>query len=198
MSRFIAGVDEVGRGPLAGDVVAAVVILDQSHGITGLADSKQLTHERREELFEEIKLRATAYAVARASVAEIDSINILQASLLAMERAVAALPHKPDFIYVDGNRCPRWSYTSQAVVQGDSIIASIAAASIMAKVTRDREMQALDKTYPGYGLARHKGYPTPFHLQALQELGPCPIHRRTFRPVAELLENPPVRLSKAP
>ncbi len=196
VSRYIAGVDEVGRGPLAGDVVAAVVILDQAHGINGLADSKQLTHERREELFEEIKIRATAYAVARASVAEIDSINILQASLLAMKRAVAALSHKPDFIYVDGNRCPRWSYASEAVVKGDSRIASIAAASIMAKVTRDREMQELDKTYPGYGLAQHKGYPTPFHLQALQELGPCAIHRRTFRPVADLLENPVVRLSK--
>jgi ribonuclease HII len=197
VSRFIAGVDEVGRGPLAGDVVAAVVILDQSHGIHGLADSKQLTPERREALFEQITTHATAFAVARASVAEIDSINILQASLLAMTRAVAALPHKPDFIYVDGNRCPRWSYASEAVVKGDSRIAAIAAASIMAKVTRDREMQALDKTYPGYGLAQHKGYPTPFHLQALQELGPCPIHRRSFRPVAELLENPAIRLSKA-
>jgi len=198
VSRFIAGVDEVGRGPLAGDVVAAVVILDQDHGIVGLADSKQLTPERREELYEVIKIRATAFAIARASVEEIDRINILQASLLAMRRAVKMLQHKPDFIYVDGNRCPRWSYRSEAVIQGDSKIASIAAASIMAKVTRDREMQALDKTYPGYGLAQHKGYPTPFHLQALQELGPCPIHRRTFRPVAELLENPVVRLSKAP
>ncbi|MES2624545.1 MAG: ribonuclease HII [Pseudomonadota bacterium] len=196
LSQFIAGVDEVGRGPLAGDVVAAVVILDQAHGIKGLADSKQLTPERREELYEEIKSRAIAFAVARASVAEIDQINILQASFLAMRRAVEALQRKPDFIYVDGNRCPRWSYTSEAVVKGDSKIASIAAASILAKVTRDREMQDLDKTYPGYGLAQHKGYPTAFHLQALQELGPCAIHRRTFRPVAELLQNPLVRLSK--
>lgn len=205
-ARLIAGVDEVGRGPLAGDVVAAVVILHQDHGIVGLADSKQLTPERREELYEEIKTRATAFAVARASVAEIDRINILQASLLAMRRAVAALRHKPEFIYVDGNRCPRWSYISEAVIQGDSRIASIAAASIMAKVTRDREMQVLDATYPGYGLARHKGYSTKFHLQALQKLGPCPIHRRTFAPVAESLantavlvakdDNLPVRLSK--
>jgi ribonuclease HII len=198
VSRCIAGVDEVGRGPLAGDVVAAAVILDQAHGIVGLADSKQLTEQRREELYEEIKIRATAFAIARASVAEIDTINILQASLLAMQRAVAGLQHNPDFIYVDGNRCPRWSYASEAVVKGDSRIAAIAAASIMAKVTRDREMQDLDRTYPGYGLAQHKGYPTPFHLQALQELGPSPIHRRTFRPVAELLQNLAVRLSKAP
>ncbi len=198
VSRFIAGVDEVGRGPLAGDVVAAAVILDHAHGIIGLADSKQLTEERREELYEQIKMRAIAFCVARASVAEIDQINILQASLLAMQRAVAGLQHKPDFIYVDGNRCPLWSYVSKAVVKGDSKIAAIAAASIMAKVTRDREMHDLDRTYPGYGLARHKGYPTPFHLQALQALGPSPIHRRTFRPVAELLENPVARLSKVP
>jgi ribonuclease HII len=197
LSRFVAGVDEVGRGPLAGDVVAAVVILGHDHGIAGLADSKQLTAERREELYEEIRLRAAAFAVARASVREIDRINILQASLLAMKRAVKMLQHKPEFIYVDGNRCPRWSYKSEAVIQGDSKIASIAAASIMAKVTRDREMCELDKTYPGYGLARHKGYSTPEHLQALQKLGPCAIHRRTFRPVAELLGNAVARLSKA-
>src|SRR5688500_5303448 len=138
MSRFIAGVDEVGRGPLAGDVVAAVVILGQDHGIIGLADSKQLTPERREELYEEIKMRATAFAVARASVKEIDRINILQASLLAMRRAVKLLQHKPEFIYVDGNRCPRWRYKSEAVIHGDSEIASLAAASMTATGARDR------------------------------------------------------------
>lgn len=183
---LVAGVDEVGRGPLAGDVVAAAVILAPRHGIRGLADSKLLSAERREELYGEILANALASATGRASVAEIDSINILQASLLAMQRAVIALQQKPGFIYVDGNHCPRWEYPSQAVIQGDGRIAAIAAASILAKVTRDREMRQLDMLYPGYGLAQHKGYPTPEHLQALQLLGPSPIHRRSFRPVADL------------
>lgn len=182
----VAGVDEVGRGPLAGDVVAAAVILDPRRRIRGLADSKLLTAERREELYVEIQKKAVAFAVARASVAEIDSINILQASMLAMHRAVDQLEHRPCFIYVDGNRCPKWDYASQAVINGDNSIAAIAAASILAKVTRDREMHALDSQYPGYGLAQHKGYPTPAHLQALLDLGPCAIHRRSFRPVADL------------
>lgn len=182
-----AGVDEVGRGPLAGDVVTAAVILDPARPILGLADSKQLSERQRERLYEQIVERALSFAIARASVAEIDSLNILQASLLAMHRAVKALPLQPAFVYVDGNRCPRWEYASQAVVKGDSRVACIAAASILAKVTRDREMLLLDQQYPGYGLARHKGYPSPEHLEALRRLGPSPIHRRSYRPVAELL-----------
>lgn len=186
-SHLVAGVDEVGRGPLAGDVVTAAVILDATRPIPGLADSKQLSERQRERLFEQIQQQALCFAIARASVEEIDSLNILQASLLAMHRAVQALRVPPDFVYVDGNRCPRWEYPSQAVVKGDSRVASIAAASILAKVTRDRELVELDRQYPGYGLARHKGYPSPEHLQALRLLGPSPIHRRSYRPVAELL-----------
>jgi len=188
---LVAGVDEVGRGPLAGDVVTAAVILDPAHPIAGLADSKQLSEARREQLYELIIERALSWAIARASVTEIDSLNILQASLLAMHRAVQALPVQPGFVYVDGNRCPRWEYAAQAVVKGDSKVACIAAASILAKVTRDREMLLLDQQYPGYGLARHKGYPSPAHLQALRQLGPSPIHRRSYRPVAELLVSTP-------
>jgi ribonuclease HII len=182
-----AGVDEVGRGPLAGDVVTAAVILDPARPIAGLADSKQLSERQRDRLYDLIVERALSFAIARASVAEIDSLNILQASLLAMHRAVQALPLQPGFVYVDGNRCPRWDYPSQAVIKGDSRVACIAAASILAKVTRDREMLLMDQTYPGYGLARHKGYPSPEHLEALRRLGPSPIHRRSYRPVAELL-----------
>jgi ribonuclease HII len=188
---LVAGVDEVGRGPLAGDVVTAAVILDPARPIAGLADSKQLSEARREQLYELIIERALSWAIARASVTEIDSLNILQASLLAMHRAVQALPVQPGFVYVDGNRCPRWEYAAQAVVKGDSKVACIAAASILAKVTRDREMLLLDQQYPGYGLARHKGYPSPAHLQALRQLGPSPIHRRSYRPVAELLVSTP-------
>jgi len=182
-----AGVDEVGRGPLAGDVVTAAVILDPARPIAGLADSKQRSERQRDRLYDLIVERALAFAIARASVAEIDSLNILQASLLAMHRAVQALPLQPGFVYVDGNRCPRWDYPSQAVIKGDSRVACIAAASILAKVTRDREMLLMDQAYPGYGLARHKGYPSPEHLEALRRLGPSPIHRRSYRPVAELL-----------
>lgn len=186
-SVVAAGVDEVGRGPLAGDVVTAAVILDPAWPIAGLADSKQLSERQRERVYDLILERASSWAIARASVAEIDSLNILQASLLAMHRAVQTLPLQPGFVYVDGNRCPRWDYPSQAVVKGDSRVACIAAASILAKVTRDREMVQLDQQYPGYGLARHKGYPSPEHLEALRRLGPSPIHRRSYRPVAELL-----------
>ncbi|MES2606771.1 MAG: ribonuclease HII, partial [Pseudomonadota bacterium] len=182
--------DEVGRGPLAGDVVAAAVILDPRYPIEGLADSKQLTEAQRERLYPEIVLKARCWAVARASVEEIDRINILQASLLAMARAVAALSVQPEFVYVDGNRCPRWQYPSEAVVKGDSKIMAIAAASILAKVTRDRELRELDVIYPGYGLARHKGYATSEHLEALAKLGASPIHRRSFSPVAEALRLP--------
>lgn len=184
-----AGTDEVGRGPLAGEVVAAAVILDPARPIAGLADSKQLSEKQREQCYVRILEFALAYAVGRASVAEIDQINILQASLLAMRRAVDGLSTSPEFVYVDGNRCPPWQYQSQAVVKGDSRVSAIAAASIVAKVTRDREMRLLDAEYPGYGFARHKGYPTVQHLAALQALGPCPIHRRTFAPVAQLLRD---------
>ena len=186
--RLVAGVDEVGRGPLAGDVVAAAVILDPERPIGGLADSKQLTEAQRERLYPLIIANALAWAVARASVEEIDRINILQASLLSMTRAVMALATQPDFVYVDGNRCPQWRYPSEAIVKGDSRIAEIAAASIIAKVTRDRELVELDAVYPGYGLARHKGYPTREHIQALQQLGVTPIHRRSFAPVAQALD----------
>jgi ribonuclease HII len=183
----IAGVDEVGRGPLAGNVIAAAVILDPANTISGLADSKVLTASKRIHLFDQIQKKALAFALGKASVIEIDKLNILQASLLAMKRAVSALELHPDFIYVDGNRCPHWAYPCQAVIKGDSKIMAIAAASILAKVTRDNEMLELDLIYPGYGLAQHKGYPTPQHLLSLKNLGPCPIHRRSFHPVAALL-----------
>lgn len=179
-----AGTDEVGRGPLAGDVVAAAVILDPARPMTGLADSKQLSEQQRERGFAQIIEKALAFAVGRASVAEIDQLNILHASLLAMQRAVEALVIQPEFVFVDGNRCPPWRYRSQAVVKGDSRVQAIAAASILAKVTRDREMTLLDTQFPGYGFARHKGYPTAQHMTALQLLGPCPIHRHSFAPVA--------------
>jgi ribonuclease HII len=193
----IAGVDEVGRGPLAGDVVAAAVILPPGCSLPGLNDSKLLSERKREHLFDLICSTAVSWSVARATVAEIDELNILQASLLAMTRAVQNLAVEPGFVYVDGNRCPRWQYRSEAVVKGDSRILSIAAASVLAKVTRDRELVALDACYPGYGLARHKGYPTAEHLQALQALGVTPLHRRSFAPVARLLETPGVKLSKS-
>jgi ribonuclease HII len=185
--RLIAGVDEVGRGPLAGDVVAAAVILDPDNPIPGLNDSKKLSEKKRDILFPLIQQQAIAYAVGRASPEEIDQINILQASLLAMKRAIEQLKLEPDFIYVDGNRIPPWKYRASAVVKGDSKILSIAAASILAKVTRDKELLALDKQYPDYGLAQHKGYPTQLHMDALKRLGPSAIHRKSFRPVAELL-----------
>lgn len=185
---LLAGVDEVGRGPLAGDVVAAAVILDPERPIAGLDDSKKLTEKRREALFELICAQALSFCVARASVAEIDRINILQASLLAMTRAVQGLSRQPEHVLVDGNRLPKWRYAAEAVVKGDSRHAAIAAASILAKVTRDREMLALDALYPGYGLAAHKGYPTALHLQALERLGPSPIHRQSFGPVRRQME----------
>jgi ribonuclease HII len=184
---FLAGVDEVGRGPLAGDVMAAAVILDPQRPISGLADSKKLSEAKREQLFVEICAHALSWSIARASVAEIDEINILQASLLAMRRAVEGLHVQPEHVLVDGNKLPRWPYSSEAVVQGDDRVPAIAAASIIAKVTRDREMVALDAMYPGYGLAQHKGYPTKLHMAALQQLGVTPIHRRTFGPVRQLL-----------
>lgn len=182
-----AGTDEVGRGPLAGDVVAAAVILDPRRPIEGLRDSKKLSEKNRLYCFDQIVEKAQAYAIARASVDEIDQLNILQASLLAMSRAVQSLKLPPNYVYVDGNRCPQWRFDCEAVVKGDSKVPAIAAASILAKVTRDSEMVAFEKLYPGYGFAKHKGYPTPEHLSALVQLGVCPIHRKTFAPVARLL-----------
>lgn len=187
-AKVVAGTDEVGRGPLAGDVVAAAVILDPARPIIGLDDSKKLSSKQRQQCFEQIQQKAQAYAVARASVAEIDGLNILQASLLAMHRAVALLRLQPEFVYVDGNHCPQWQYRSQAIIKGDSLVPAIAAASVLAKVTRDAEMIELEDCYPGYGFAQHKGYPTPAHLAALKQLGPCAIHRRSFAPVARLLD----------
>ncbi len=185
--NYLAGVDEVGRGPLAGDVVTAAVILHPERKIEGLADSKKLSERRREQLYAEICDKAVAFAIARCSVEEIDRLNILQASLLAMHRAVDALPVAAEFVVVDGNHLPKWRYPSQAIVQGDARVPAIAAASILAKVTRDRELVAFDEQYPGYGLARHKGYPTREHLQAIRTLGVTPIHRKSFAPVEEIL-----------
>ena len=183
-----AGVDEVGRGPLAGDVVAAAVILPTNHGIVGLADSKKLTERRREVLFEEIKQKATAWAVGRASVSEIDEINILQASLLAMRRSVDALDVKPTFIRVDGNKLPKWDYSAEAVVGGDAKHEEISAASIMAKVVRDREMVELDQQYPEYGFAKHKGYPTKVHMAAIAMHGVLlSIDRQSYAPIRRFL-----------
>ena len=183
----LAGVDEVGRGPLAGDVVAAAEILDPDRPIKGLRDSKKLSATRREELALSIREQALAWCVARASVAEIDQLNILQASLLAMHRAVQGLQPQPDYVLVDGNRLPRWEYPSEPVVKGDDRVPAIAAASILAKVQRDGELVALDQAYPGYGFAAHKGYPTAAHIKALQTLGVTPAHRRTVGPVRALL-----------
>jgi ribonuclease HII len=183
----VCGVDEVGRGPLAGPVIAAAVILDPNNPVDGLADSKTLSAERREVLDVQIRARAAAFAFGRAEVEEIDRVNILQATMLAMQRAVAALPIAPDLAYVDGNRCPPLSCRVEAIVKGDAKVPAISAASIIAKVARDREMTEWDARYPGYGLAQHKGYPTPTHLRALDELGPSPIHRVSFAPVREWL-----------
>lgn len=188
VQELVAGVDEVGRGPLCGPVVTAAVILDPLRPIQGLNDSKKLSEARREVLFDEIQEKALAWCIARAEVEEIDRLNILHATMLAMQRAVEGLSVLPRLALIDGNRCPVLSVPSAAVVQGDASVPAIAAASILAKVSRDREMQALDLVYPGYGLAGHKGYPTPAHLQALESLGPTPIHRRSFAPVRVLLE----------
>jgi ribonuclease HII len=184
-----AGVDEVGRGPLAGDVVAAAVILDPERPIAGLNDSKKLTEKRRNALFSTIKTQALSYCIARASVSEIDAINILQASLLAMRRAVEGLSVAPEHVWVDGNKIPQWHYSAEAVIKGDSRVAAISAASILAKVTRDTEMAAFDTKYPGYGFAGHKGYPTKAHMEALARLGVSEIHRRSFAPVKQLLSH---------
>jgi ribonuclease HII len=184
---LIAGIDEVGRGPLAGPVVAAAVILHPQRLIEGLADSKKLSENRREVLALEIRERAFCWALGRAEPAEIDSLNILQASLLAMQRAVAALAMAPTLALVDGNRAPRLPCPVRTIVGGDASEAAISAASIIAKVARDREMIEMDGRYPGYGLAKHKGYPTKQHMQALKTLGVTDIHRRSFGPVRRLL-----------
>lgn len=182
-----AGVDEVGRGPLAGPVVAAAVILDPAHPIAGLADSKKLSEKKRARLADEIRQFALAWAIGRIDHTEIDRINILQASLLAMKVAIEALTVTPEHVMVDGNQCPRIMLSVEAVVRGDQTVPVISAASILAKVVRDEEMVALDSVYPGYGFAKHKGYPTADHLLALEKLGPSPIHRRSFGPVNRLI-----------
>ena len=185
---LIAGVDEAGRGPLAGPVVAAAVILNPDHPIPGLRDSKKLSPAQREHLAELIKERALAWCVADASVEEIDELNIQQATMLAMKRCVEGLTVKPNLVLVDGNRIPRLSCRVNAIVKGDDKIAAISAASILAKTTRDKWLVELDSRYPGYGLAKHKGYGVPEHIRAIKELGILPIHRKSFEPIASMLE----------
>ncbi len=185
---IICGVDEAGRGPLAGPVYAAAVILDTARPIEGLADSKKLSEARRDALAALIRQRAAAWAIAHASVEEIDTLNILRASLLAMKRAVLALHVPPEEVWVDGLHCPDTGLPSRAIVKGDNTVAAISAASILAKTARDEAMVELHARYPQYGFDAHKGYPTPAHLAALREHGPSVMHRRNFRPVQELME----------
>lgn len=192
--RFLAGVDEVGRGPLAGDVVTAAVILDPDKPISGLADSKKLTDKRRQQLAIEIREKALCWHIARSTVDEIDRYNILQATMMAMIRAVDGLNIIPEYVAVDGNRMPPWNYVAETVVKGDDKVPAISAASILAKVCRDGEMIAFDCEYPGYGFAGHKGYGTKQHMQAIKELGPSPIHRKTFEPVKSMLMVQPLPL----
>nr|WP_228005881.1 ribonuclease HII [Xenorhabdus sp. BG5] len=186
-ANLIAGVDEVGRGPLVGAVVTAAVILDPAKPIAGLMDSKKLTEKRREALYWEIKEKALCWSLGRAEPEEIDQLNILHATMLAMQRAVEGLVLIPDYVLIDGNRCPALAMPAQAVVKGDSLVAEISAASILAKVTRDREMAELDKQFPGYGFAQHKGYPTALHLEKLASLGATEHHRKSFAPVKRAL-----------
>ncbi|TMP75498.1 ribonuclease HII [Pseudoalteromonas sp. S1608] len=184
---LIAGVDEVGRGPLVGDVVTAAVILNPNKPIAGLADSKKLTDKKRQLLATEIKEKALCYAIGRCSPSEIDELNILQATMLAMSRAVEALSTVPEFVFVDGNRLPKLAMPAQAVVKGDSLVAEISAASILAKVARDDEMIELDARYPQYGFVGHKGYPTKAHFAALEQYGAIDEHRKSFKPVLRVL-----------
>lgn len=184
----LCGVDEAGRGPLAGPVMAAAVMLDPGQPIAGLRDSKKLSAAARGRLADEIRQRAAAWCVAEASVEEIDRLNILQATLLAMQRAVAGLARAPDDVWVDGNRCPDWAWRSQAVVKGDDRVAAIAAASILAKTVRDQYMCRLHEDFPAYGFAHHMGYGTAAHLAALKAHGACPQHRRSFAPVKLVLD----------
>ncbi len=187
MTRKIVGIDEVGRGPLAGPVAAAVVLLPPNHKISVLRDSKTMTEKQREQSYQEIITAALAWAVGFASVEEIDQINILQAAFLAMQRAVAQLDFIPDLALVDGSQAPKLHCPIRMIIGGDGIEPAISAASIVAKVTRDRMMVELDAQYPGYGFAKHKGYGTAQHMAALEDLGPCAIHRQSFAPVARLL-----------
>ncbi|NNO01065.1 ribonuclease HII [Vibrio sp. B1-2] len=184
---LIAGVDEVGRGPLVGDVVTAAVILDPNNPIEGLADSKKLSEKKRLALFPEIKQKALAWSVGRCSPAEIDELNILQATMVAMQRAIAGLAIQPDLVLIDGNRVPQLPMHSIAVVKGDMRVAQISAASIIAKVVRDKEMEALDKLYPQFGFAQHKGYPTKAHFAAIEQHGVIAEHRKSFKPVKRVL-----------
>jgi ribonuclease HII len=188
---LVAGVDEVGRGPLIGDVVTAAVILDPNKPIVGLNDSKKLSEKRRNALYQHIMDNALSVSVGRASPAEIDKLNILHATMLAMQRAVAGLSILPERVLVDGNRVPDFGIASHAIIKGDGLVAAISAASIIAKVTRDAEMDMLDSQYPQYGFAKHKGYPTKAHFEALALYGVLPEHRKSFKPVADriLLQN---------
>lgn len=185
--QLIAGVDEVGRGPLVGDVVTAAVILDPNNPIEGLNDSKKLSEKKRLALLPEIKQKALAWAVGRCSPEEIDQLNILQATMVAMQRAVDGLNVTPDFVLIDGNRCPQLPMQSQAVVKGDLRVAEISAASIIAKVVRDQEMEELDKQHPEFGFAKHKGYPTKAHFEAIEQHGVIDQHRKSFKPVKRAL-----------
>lgn len=188
-ANIIAGVDEVGRGPLVGAVVTAAVILDPNKPIAGLADSKKLTEKKREKLFDEIQEKALCWCIGRAEPEEIDNINILHATMLAMQRAVAGLSIVPEYVLIDGNRCPELPMPSQAVIKGDSLVQEISAASILAKVIRDREMVELDKAFPEYGFAKHKGYPTAYHLEKLAQYGATEFHRKSFAPVRRALDS---------
>ncbi|WNC73711.1 ribonuclease HII [Thalassotalea psychrophila] len=187
VANFIAGVDEVGRGPLVGAVVTAAVILDPNNPIVGLTDSKKLSDKKRQALSIEIKEKALAWCLGRSEPEEIDQINILQATMVAMQRAVAGLNVQADYVLVDGNRCPDFGLPCQAVIKGDLKVAEISAASIIAKVARDDEMLALDKLYPEYGFASHKGYPTKAHLEKINALGVLNNYRKSFKPVAKIL-----------
>jgi len=185
--KLVAGVDEVGRGPLVGDVVTAAVILDPNNPIVGLTDSKKLSEKKRQLLFPEIKEKALAWSIGRCSPAEIDELNILQATMVAMQRAVAGLSVQPEHVFIDGNRCPALPMAAEAIVKGDLRVAEISAASILAKVVRDAEMEELDQRYPEYGFAQHKGYPTKAHMEKLAELGPTEEYRKSFKPVQRAL-----------
>ena len=185
--KLVAGVDEVGRGPLVGDVVTAAVILDPNNPIVGLTDSKKLSDKKRQLLFPEIKEKALAWSIGRGSPSEIDELNILQATMVAMQRAVAGLALQPEYVFIDGNRCPALPMASEAIVKGDLRVAEISAASILAKVVRDAEMDELHERYPEYGFAQHKGYPTKAHMEKLAELGPTEEYRKSFKPVQRAL-----------
>lgn len=189
---LLCGVDEAGRGPLCGPVTAAAVILDPARPIAGLNDSKKLSAAKRDKLAVEIREKALAWCIAEASVEEIDRLNILHATMLAMQRAVAGLAIQPDKVMVDGNRCPPISIPCEAVVKGDALVQEISAASILAKTARDALLLELDQRYPQYGLAGHKGYPTAAHLAALRTHGACEIYRKSFGPVRDIIANPPL------